>query len=475
MSHTSYEPPTADEIDRMQVPELERLLRTIRKHMLEGSRKHVLIDTIKETMDAMSASCSACPPLPSLDAIGAMDVPALKRTLREMEARDPTDECLFVIEEIRAAIADQSWITVQQNRSTKAAGPAPEPPRRRSLSPPGSASAPSRRRSLSPPGSELPPSRRRALSPPDVLPKPVSTTQDEPVEISDDDNDDVGESRSALPKDPPLPRLPPRDPNAPAVPSHAPYGPGEYMSRRWIGLYSRVMENGDVKRFPGFTKVCVSYICSIDFKEPVPGASWKELESNAVLSLRNSTGWLTDDVINGCMGLMNNRQELPEWGDDEPTPRCIFAHSHLVPKLFLDPNTCNLRYSNNMNFAEADLLIVPVNCSGSHWILMVAYLRDKRIVVYNSYQSRFTVYQKNLEVYLNAVGKNRGLEFLQGEWEKTSVIPPNIPSQPDGWNCGLFTIAAADCIARGRHPSGYTAEDMPRMRRELLRILGFDP
>jgi Ulp1 family protease len=80
-----------------------------------------------------------------------------------------------------------------------------------------------------------------------------------------------------------------------------------------------------------------------------------------------------------------------------------------------------------------------------------------------------------LEAYLNAVGRARGLEFLQGPWEKDNVIPPAIPFQPDGWNCGLFTIAAADCIARGRPPSGYNAGDMPRMRRELLGILGFDP
>jgi Ulp1 family protease len=135
----------------------------------------------------------------------------------------------------------------------------------------------------------------------------------------------------------------------------------------------------------------------------------------------------------------------------------------------------NLRFSNYMNFAEADLLIVPVNNSNTHWMLMVCYLREKRIALFNSYRWGYTAYQKSLETYLNAVGRARGLEFLQGDWEKINVLPPAIPFQPDGCNCGLFTIAAADCIARGRLPSGYTAEDMPRMRECLLKLLGFPP
>ncbi len=405
--------PTDDQLDAMELPELTALLDVVKAGTPPGAGWNAFGADVEERIDDFST-------YPSSANIRDMNAADLAQALETMKALAPTRRCRAGIREIEQALEDQEWT--------------PHPAKRARGSP--------------------------------------STTKDEPVEISDDDDAPSSAAHPTPTKALRLPRLPPRDPNAPPVPSYEPYGPKEYLSRRWIGAYSRIRENGDVRRHDNFTTVSVAYVCEVQFKEPVRG---QERESNAVASLRDERGWLTDEVISGCMGLMNNRQEAPEAHDDEPTPRCIFTDSYFNKLMIREDGTCDLRKSRFMNFVEADLLIVPINCSGAHWVLMVGYLRAKRIVVYNSHCHGFAGYQNELETYLNAVGKARGLEFLQGPWEKTNVIPPTIPFQPDGWNCGLFTIAAADCIARGRLPSGYTVEDMPRMRREILRILGFDP
>ena len=420
--------PTDDQLDEMQIPELAALLQAVKAGMPAGSGWIAFVNDVEVRIDELSDY-----PLPSQ--IRAMDATALCSALETLKALPPTRRCRDVIGEIQETLDDllgeQEWTTTKRTRG----------------SPSTTKDATTTKRTRGSP----------------------STTKDAPVEISDDDG--PSESRPRASAAPPLPRLPPRDPSA-QVPRYEPYRPNEYLSRRWIGAYSRIRGNGNVERHQNFTTVSVAYVCEIQFKEPVRG---QERESNAVASLRDEHGWLTDEVINGCMGLMNNRQEAPSLFDDELTPRCIFADSYFNKLMIKDNGDCDLRKATHMNFAEADLLIVPINCSGAHWVLMVAYLRQKQIIVYNSHRSRFTHYQAQLETYLNAVGKARGLEFLQGPWEKDNVIPPAIPFQPDGWNCGLFTIAAADCIARGRPPSGYNADDMPRMRREILRFLGFDP
>ena len=504
MSHTFKEYSDA-EINRMDLPALVRLLDTANKVVNPGSVTTSLIYKIESRIDIMGA-------YPEEDAIKAMDFPALLTELKRLKGLPCTTVCEAVVYDIEQAIHkkkptdDQldemqipelaALLQVVKTGPTPGAGwiafqydvegrideltDYPLPHQFRDMDATELCEAMEKLKKLVPTRQclrfigeiqetldglldekEYTTSKRARGSP--------STTKDAPVEISDDD--EPAESRPKAAAAPPLPRLPPRDPSA-QVPRYEQYGPNEYLSRRWIGAYSRIQGNGNVERHDNFTTVSVAYVCEIQYKEPVRG---EKRESNAVASLRDEHGWLTDEVINGCMGLMNNRQEAPSIFDSEPTPRCIFTDSYFNKLMIRDDGTCDLRKSRFMNFAEADLLIVPINCSGAHWVLMVGFLRQKQIIVYNSHRHGFTHYQEQLETYLNAVGKARGLEFLQGPWEKDNIIPPAIPFQPDGWNCGLFTIAAADCIARGRPPSGYKADDMPRMRRELLRILGFPP
>jgi hypothetical protein len=301
-------------------------------------------------------------------------------------------------------------------------------------------------------------------------------SQDE--EASHDSPDDdvscdlTGEAESEkghVPKALPLPRLPPRPMKRKkaAWPFQA-YAKNEYMSRRWIGLDPRILQDEDVTIFPDHTTVSVAYVCEVDFREPMKGES---SQSNAIETLRDPKGWLTDDVVNACMGLMNNRQERPD--SDERTPRCIFQSSLWYANLFNKDGTCNLKYAKNMDLAQADLLILPVNVDKAHWVLMVADMGAKEITVYNSQESEFTEPQKTLEFFLKLVGEHRDLKFLRGTWENYCITPPAIPKQKDGYNCGLFTIAAADCIAMGRRPSGYSVSDMPKMRKGLLHLLGF--
>ena len=122
---------------------------------------------------------------------------------------------------------------------------------------------------------------------------------------------------------------------------------------------------------------------------------------------------------------------------------------------------------------EADLLIVPANPSKGHWFLVVANLMQREITTYNSMTSKPKEPGARLAKFLCAVGSDRALPQLQGKWTQKFMNPPAIPAQADGCSCGLFTIAAADCISKGRPPSGYDMSDIPAMRAGILEFIHF--
>ncbi|CAG8498005.1 13433_t:CDS:10 [Ambispora leptoticha] len=111
-----------------------------------------------------------------------------------------------------------------------------------------------------------------------------------------------------------------------------------------------------------------------------------------------------------------------------------------------------LSNNNVPDLFEKDKLLVPVHL-GNHWVCAVINLNEKTISVYDS-GARFG------SGGTQSIGPNL-LEFIQGyrvikkqqsdrdEW-KVNLFPSEIPQQPNGYDCGVYTMLFADYISEQR-------------------------
>ncbi|CAG8598409.1 12879_t:CDS:2 [Ambispora gerdemannii] len=111
-----------------------------------------------------------------------------------------------------------------------------------------------------------------------------------------------------------------------------------------------------------------------------------------------------------------------------------------------------LSNNNVPDIFKKDKLLVPVHL-GNHWVCAVININEKTISVYDS-GARFG------SGGTQSIGPNL-LEFIQGyhvlkkqqpdrdEWT-VDLFPSEIPQQPNGYDCGVYTMLFADYISEQR-------------------------
>ena len=125
-----------------------------------------------------------------------------------------------------------------------------------------------------------------------------------------------------------------------------------------------------------------------------------------------------------------------------------------------------------MNLAEYDEVLFPINVGNTNWCPAAVSPHGKTIRYYDSLGGSNALCLDLLERYLNDEGKEREVEALCGGWTKSDVGPPAVPKQTDGFSCGLFVCAYADCLSvPGGAVGGFTQEDMGAFRGAVRRFL----
>lgn len=121
-----------------------------------------------------------------------------------------------------------------------------------------------------------------------------------------------------------------------------------------------------------------------------------------------------------------------------------------------------------VDVSEMDYIFVPCNLHQSHWALAVidnvnqnfSYIDSLNgdgsdiLAILLDYMTQETI--KNHGDTMN--GKDYSTYFINGQAE--------CPSQQNGYDCGVFTCTAVDCIARNRDLD-YSQADMPNLRRRM--------
>jgi hypothetical protein len=200
--------------------------------------------------------------------------------------------------------------------------------------------------------------------------------------------------------------------------------------------------------------------------------------SRSVRTLHGSQ-WLNDAIINSMGGLLAKRYSLIASFHTQQTTTAFATRND---PFYFDQMVENESILGKRLFGMHEYLFFPFNISNTHWILMVADMKQKRVIYYDS-MAYPSAKERLIEVTDsrrgNGVKLNQVLLFLEArsvfefdnarahvrgelrsifdrkEW-KMFVWHPSRQLQRDTFNCGVYTIMFMVEIAKNNN-----TEDMP--------------
>lgn len=169
--------------------------------------------------------------------------------------------------------------------------------------------------------------------------------------------------------------------------------------------------------------------------------------------------WLNDEIINFHMGMLI--EDINKKPINERTS--IVMNTFFYERLMDEKETGSFTYKNVVrwtikfeNVLTKDLIVIPINQNNTHWVLVVVYPMEKRIVYYDSMYKTQGIGQNYLKnvlrwLSLEAIGSKKYNKpsapgnFDQSEW---SLIDGciGVPQQGNGFDCGVYVIFFARLI-----------------------------
>ncbi|KAI0424834.1 hypothetical protein F5Y09DRAFT_347319 [Xylaria sp. FL1042] len=196
-----------------------------------------------------------------------------------------------------------------------------------------------------------------------------------------------------------------------------------------------------------------------------------ELKPRDFAKLVPPTAWLNDDCVHSSLcclaAYVNNKANVKPKVDP---PKCVAVSSlywnafcqdnkKLYPRLF--SRKWNLTPAN---FFDADTVLIPVN-SNAHWTLIIIRPSRKTVSYMDSFHHRN---ERQLHHAYEWLKLFLGDKFVADDWETQEF---GVPRQTNAWDCGVFVITNAMCLALGISPLCYSEKDMAIQRRRLAAVL----
>lgn len=220
---------------------------------------------------------------------------------------------------------------------------------------------------------------------------------------------------------------------------------------------------------------------------------------------KRSQGWLPDEIINSCGLLLNNsyypwrlERELPAMGfvttyyankmiSGDDASRWFFPSRALGRTRSKSPTAGSLHDPLRLpvhDLWDLEVILVPVNLAGSHWVLVEVDLRKGAYRWYDSGLCQREVANRVCAAISSCLGRL----MLQHPPTPSFKLPPfstsdvycaDMPQQKDGTSCGVFALFAALWLFEGGNFPGRTPisrsrpfiKDAPVLRRGLASWL----
>jgi Ulp1 family protease len=121
-----------------------------------------------------------------------------------------------------------------------------------------------------------------------------------------------------------------------------------------------------------------------------------------------------------------------------------------------------------LNLFECKKVYIPVNMMNYHWFLIVLVMDTKTVHIIDSVGGAKSKYFSNICAWLRDEGLKVNASDSRYEGWKLEVVTG--PLQENGWDCGVFTIAAADMCMHDL-PLLYDQRMVPHLRARIAHEL----
>ncbi|KAI0406264.1 hypothetical protein F4802DRAFT_613476 [Xylaria palmicola] len=196
-----------------------------------------------------------------------------------------------------------------------------------------------------------------------------------------------------------------------------------------------------------------------------------ELKPRDFNKLVPPTAWLNDDCVHAtlcCLAASINKKANVKPKVDPP--KCV-AVSSLYWKSFCDdhkklyPRPFSRKWNMTAeNFLNIETVLIPVNL-GVHWTLLVIRPSRRTVSYLDSFQQRN---ERQLGHAYEWLRLFLGDKFVEDDWDTQEF---GAPRQTNAYDCGMFVITNAMCLALGLSPMCYNEENMPIQRQRIAAML----
>jgi Ulp1 family protease len=161
--------------------------------------------------------------------------------------------------------------------------------------------------------------------------------------------------------------------------------------------------------------------------------------------------WINDEVLNSYISLVTCECDY----------NIGYTNSFFYKKLERDGCEAAAPWHGikNQPISRYETFLVPI-CKGIHWIMAVFDFVEGQLAILDSLHGQ----------HEDVAGKLNEFLAWQGG-EMLPVIHPEVPTQRNGDDCGVFVMAFAKCLCAGESLDSFGQRDIPRIRAEIRRRL----
>ncbi|RDW80395.1 hypothetical protein BP5796_05093 [Coleophoma crateriformis] len=167
--------------------------------------------------------------------------------------------------------------------------------------------------------------------------------------------------------------------------------------------------------------------------------------------------WLNDEIILGYMNIVcfhaNHEAGVAGWTKGGRPLRYVpmnsFFYETITRKSTTPEQIKRILGRKNLDGAkilDPEHIFIPINVNKTHWALAVISPELKMLSYLDSLDASKKSIQERLTPIMQVLRQTAGSTFKEKEWV---IYNGNTPKQPNGYDCGVYTLMFVTCIAFG--------------------------
>jgi len=178
-------------------------------------------------------------------------------------------------------------------------------------------------------------------------------------------------------------------------------------------------------------------------------------------------GWLNDIVIYYYMNLLDDRKQNQIILGEATTDNACYSFNTTFYTNLRQGYEHVARWTikdKERIYNSTGKLLIPVHFGGNHWYLMVIYVKEKRIVSYDSLVYKHDEDRERLFDWFNEDSKKKmNTPLDKKDWK---LVKGKCPQQRNGYDCGVHVLINADYISDDL-PLKYNVEVVKLWRKKI--------